>query len=193
LAAWTSWIGAAFAVQWFVYLTDWGADGWLLPSPEVAIGMFSSTFGPEHRAGTWQGWVSALIWTPIAGSLWIGILFLAAPFFGATADRFRTLLSAMAAANIPLTILGVVVTAASWRLGWGYWWESSLWGARNGPWPWLGAAFIAAALFAAVTQIQIYWVRFNVRRMRLVYHLALSAALTLLATTGIAAIAAHFI
>lgn len=194
LAAWAVWIAAAFAVQWYLFLSHWGVDGWLLPGIECAAGMFASGIGPGAAANSPAWWAWQLGWIPLAGTIWTGALYLTAPFFGGSAEQFRTLISSFAVGYLPLGILGVAVTGFAWHLEWGYWWDRGLLTITPplGAWRWLDWGFTAAAAVAPLVQIRVYSLRFNVRGLRLFYHIGLCLAVTVLATTGAAALAAYF-
>jgi hypothetical protein len=194
IAAWVTWIATAFAVQWYLYLSQWGIDGWPLPGIECAAGMFAIELGPDAatKSLTWWGWT--LFWIPMAGTIWTSALYITAPFFGGSAEKFRTIISSFAAGYAPLALMGVILTGVAWRLEWGYWWD-------RGPltiapplrvWPWLGWVFLGAAAIAPVVQLRVYSLRFGVRGLKMIYHITLCLIVTMIATAGTAAIAAYF-
>ncbi len=194
LAAWATWIAAAFALQWYGYLSNWGVDGWLLPGIEAAAGLFALRIGPDaaHGSLAWWGWT--LLWIPLAGTIWTAALYFTAPFFGGSAEKYRTIISSFAAGYAPLAAMGLVITGVAWRLDWGFWWDRGLLDIAPplGAWPWLDWAFLGAAAIAPIVQLRVYSLRFAVRGMKMIYHVTLSLAVTTLATAGSAAIAAYF-
>ena len=193
-AAWATWIAAAFAVQWYLYLSNWGVDGWLLPGIECAAGMFAVGLGPDAPARSIAWWSWTLFWIPLAGTIWTAALYISAPFFGGSAEKFRTIISSFAAGYIPLGALGVLLTGIAWQQNWGFWWDRGLLTLAPplGAWPWLDWAFLGAATIAPVVQLRVYSLRFAVRGMKMIYHLTLSLVVTALATAGAAAFAAYF-
>lgn len=194
LAAWATWIAAAFAVQWYAYVSNWGVDGWLLPGIECTAGMFALYMGPDAASNSLEWWCWTLFWIPLAGTVWTATLYITAPFFGGSAEKFRTIISSFAAGYVPLAAMGVILTGVAWRLEWGYWWDRGFLTVAPplGAWPWLDWAFVGAAAIAPIVQLRVYSLRFNVRGLRMIYHITLSLVVTFLATAGAAAIAAHF-
>ncbi len=194
LAAWATWIAAAFAIQWYGYLSNWGVDGWLLPGIECAAGTFALRIGPDAASGSLAWWSWSLFWVPLAGTFWTSSLYITAPFFGGSAEKFRTVISSFAAGYVPLAAMGVILTGVAWRLDWGYWWDRGLLDIAppHGAWPWLDWAFLGASAIALIVQLRVYSLRFAVRGMRMIYHITLSFVVATLATAGAAALAAYF-
>jgi hypothetical protein len=190
------WVGVAFSLGWYHYLTPLGRKGWPLPTPESAAALVGELFTPRSFGLAHDQW-SWLVLVPCAGLLWVCLLYLTAAFFGENRVGFSQTLKRFALSNVPLVVAGPLLMAASWKWDWGYWWEASRllgiearvfgalpWTDQTAPWSWLGPVFLAVGGAVLGIQCAVYWQSFQIPGKRIVPHVLVSAGLLLAVAAG---------
>lgn len=186
------WLALGFSLGWYYTITYYGREGWPMPSVETCGGLILYYFSVLNIPTEGQA-VHWMLVFPIAGVLWVTLLSLTAPFFGAHNRAFSWSVFRFALATLPLSLPGPYLAwvAGAGPEGWSAHRMIQVALRRGGvqPWFWLSPMYLGLALAALAWHVYTYRQTFELPRAAGWRHFLLTAVLFVLAVAGLGAVA----
>lgn len=187
------WLALAFSLGWYYTITYYGREGWPMPSIETCGGLILYYFSVLNIPTEGQA-IHWMLVFPMAGILWVALLTLTAPFFGAQNRAFTWSMFHFALATLPLSLPGpyLAYIAGQTENGWSVHAMIQVALRRGGVMPWasLSPMYLLLALIALAWHLYVYRQIFELTGRIAWTHFLVTAVLFILTIAGLGAAAA---